>query len=138
MIVVVGTSLLEKFWKEAIGKDVEPLTSRIKVSWTDELSFEELLKQASALSPHTAIFWELMIVDAAGVVHESDTPLSRLHAVANVPIFSYNESFFGSGIVGGPILLVADSSRQAAAAAIRILGGEKPSEIKISPVQFGL
>jgi hypothetical protein len=119
VIVVVGTSVLEKFWKEAIGKDVEPLTGRVKVSWTDELSFEELLKQASALSPHTAIFWELMIVDAAGVVHESDTPLPRLHAVANAPIFSYDESFFGSGIVGGPILLVADSSRQAAAAAIR-------------------
>ena len=134
--VVVGTSLLEKFWKEAIGKEVEPLTNRIKLSWTDELSFEELLKQASALAPHTAIFWELMIVDAAGVVHESDTPLPRLHAVANAPIFSYDESFFGSGIVGGPILLVADSSRRAAAAAIRILGGEKPSEIKIPPVQF--
>jgi hypothetical protein len=36
------------------------------------LPFEELLKQASALPPHTAIFWELMIVDAAGVVHEGD------------------------------------------------------------------
>ena len=77
-----------------------------------------------------------MIVDAAGVVHEDDTPMTRLHAVANAPIFSYDESFFGSGIVGGPILLVADSSRQAAAVAIRILGGEKPSEIRPPPVQF--
>jgi signal transduction histidine kinase len=100
------------------------------------LSFEALLKQASALPPHTAIFWELMIVDAAGVVHESDAPLTRLHAVANAPIFSYDESFFGSAIVGGPLLLVADSSRQAAAVAIRILGGEKPGEIRVPPVQF--
>ena len=75
VIVVVGTSPIEKFWKEAIGKQAEPLTNRIKLSWTDELPFEELLKQASALPPHTAIFWELMIVDAAGVVHEGDLPL---------------------------------------------------------------
>jgi hypothetical protein len=68
VIVVVGTSPIEKFWKEAIGKQAEPLTNRIKLSWTDELPFGELLKQASALPPHTAIFWELMIVDAAGVV----------------------------------------------------------------------
>ena len=136
VIVVVGTSPIEKFWKGAIGKEVAPLANRIKLSWTDELSFEALLKQASALPPHTAIFWELMIVDAAGVVHESDAPLTRLHAVANAPIFSYDESFFGSGIVGGPFLLVADSSRQAAAVAIRILGGEKPSEIRTPPVQF--
>ena len=136
VIVVVGTSPIEKFWKEAIGKEVEPLANRIKLSWTDELSFEALLKQASALPPHTAIFWELMIVDAAGVVHEGDAPLTRLHAVANAPIFSYDESFFGSAIVGGPLLLVADSSRQAAAVAVRILGGEKPGEIRTPPVQF--
>ena len=136
MIVVVGTSPIEKFWKEAIAKEVEPLANRIKLSWTDELSFEALLKQASTLPPHTAIFWELMIVDAAGVVHEGDVPLTRLHAVANAPIFSYDESFFGSAIVGGPLLLVADSSRQTAAVAVRILGGEKPGEIKTPPVQF--
>jgi hypothetical protein len=136
VIVVVGTSPIEKFWKEAIGKEVEPLTNRIKLSWTDELSFGALLKQASALPPHTAIFWELMIVDAAGVVHEGDAPITRLHAVANAPIFSYDEAFFGSAIVGGPLMMVADSSRQAAAVAIRILGGEKPGEIRTPPVQF--
>jgi signal transduction histidine kinase len=114
---------------------VEPLANRIKLSWTDELSFEALLKRASALPPHTAIFWELMIVDAAGVVHEGDEPLRRLHAVANAPIFSYDESFFGNAIVGGPLLLAADTGRLTAAAAIRILNGEKPGEIR-TLVQF--
>ena len=136
VIVVVGTSPIEKFWKEAIGKQVEPLTNRIKLSWTDELPFEELLKQASALPPHTAIFWELMIVDAAGVVHEGNLPLERLHAVANAPIFSYDESFFGNGIVGGPLLLVADTSQLTATVAVRILNGEKAGDIKVSPVEF--
>ncbi len=136
VIVVVGASPIERFWKDAIGKEVQPLASQVKISWTDELSFEALLNQASALPPHTAIFWELMIVDAAGVVHEGPAAITRLHAVANAPIFSYDESFFGGGIVGGPFLLVADSSRQAAAVAVRILGGEKPGEIKTSPVQF--
>jgi signal transduction histidine kinase len=134
--VVVGTSPIEKFWKEAIGKELEPLADRIKISWTDDLSFEALLKRASLLPPHSAIFWELMIVDAAGVVHEGDVPLTRLHAVANAPIFSYDESFFGNEIVGGPLLLVADSSRETAAVAIRILGGEKSSEIRAPVVQF--
>ena len=134
--VVVGTSPVEKFWKEAIGKELEPLANRIRLSWTDHLSFEEFLKQARTLPPNSAIFWELMIVDAAGVVHEGGTALSRLHAVANAPIFSYDESFFGREIVGGPLLLVADSSRQTAAVAARILNGEKAGEIRVSPVQF--
>ena len=50
--------------------------------------------------------------------------------------FSYDESFFGSGIVGGPLLLVADSSRQAAAVAIRILGGEMAGDIITMPITF--
>jgi len=136
IVVVVGTSPIEKFWREAIGKELEPLSSRIKFSWTDHLSFDDLLKQAAALPPQSAIFWELMIVDAAGVVHEGGTPLARLHEVANAPIFSYDESFFGREIVGGPLLLVADTSQQTAAVGIRILGGEKPGDIKIPAVQF--
>jgi signal transduction histidine kinase len=133
--VVVGSSPIEKFWKDTIGKEAEPLADRVAVSWTDHLSFEDLLKQAAAMPPHSAIFWELMIVDAAGVVHEGSTPLKKLHAVANAPIFSYDESFFGQ-IVGGPIMLVADTSRQTVAIAIRILGGEKAGDIKTPPVEF--
>lgn len=134
--VVVGTSPIEKFWKDEIAKEAEPLTNRVTLSWTDHLSFEELLKHAAALPPQSAIFWELMIVDAAGVVHDGNAALARLHKAANAPIFSYDESFFGSAIVGGPLLLVADTSRQTAAVAVRILGGEKAGAIKTSPVQF--
>src|SRR6185312_8537911 len=136
ILVVVGASPIEKFWKDTIAKEVEPLANRVRLSWTDDLSFDALLKQASALPPQSAIFWELMIVDGAGVVHEGGTALARLHAVANAPIFSYDESFFGNEIVGGPLLLVADSSRETAAVAIRMLGGERPSEIKVPVVQF--
>ena len=136
VMVVLGTSPNEKFWKEAIGKELEPLANRIKLSWTDELSFEALLKRASALPPHSAIFWGNMIVDAAGVVHEGDLPLERLHAVANAPIFSYNQAYFGSAIVGGPLLSPADIGREIGAVAIRILGGERPSEIRTPVVQF--
>ena len=134
--VVVGTSPIEKFWKEAIAKEAETLSNRISFSWTDHLSFDELLKRAATLPPQSAIFWELMIVDAAGVVHEGGTPLTRLHAVAKAPIFSYDEAFFGREIVGGPLLLVADTGRQTAAVAVRILGGEKPGDIETPPVQF--
>lgn len=108
VMVVVGTSPIEKFWKETIAKEVEPLTDRIKLSWTDHLSFDQLLKDASKLPPRTAIFWELMIVDAAGVVHEGNAAIAKLHAVASAPIFSYDEAFFGEGMVGGPFLHVID------------------------------
>jgi signal transduction histidine kinase len=137
VIVVIGTSPIEKFWKEAIAKEVEPLSNRVRFSWTDHLSFDKLLKQVAALPPHSAIFWGQMAVDAAGVVHEGGMALAKLHAVTNAPIFSYDESFFGREILGGPLLVTADSGRQTAAVAVRILGGEKPGDIETPVVQFG-
>jgi len=134
--VIVGTSPIEKFWLEEIGREVKPLANRIALTWTNDLSFEDILKRAAALPPRSAIFWELMLVDATGVVHEGETPLTRLHAVANAPIFSYDESFFGRGIVGGPLLSVLEGSRQTAAVAVRILGGEKAGDIQVPVVQF--
>ena len=134
--VVVGSSPVEQFWKDEIGKAVKPLESRVSFAWTANLSFDDILKHAAALPPRSAIFWELMIVDAAGVVHEGNAALAKLHAVSNAPIFSYDESFFGREIVGGPLLRVLDSSRQTAAVAVRILAGEKAGDIKIPPVSF--
>jgi signal transduction histidine kinase len=134
--VVVGTSPIEKFWREEIAKEISPLADRIALTWYDTLSFEGILKHAAALPPHSAIFWELMIVDAAGVVHEGSAALSRLHAVAKAPIFSYDESFFGHGIVGGPLLSVLEGSSRTAEVAIRILGGERAGDIKTAPIAF--
>jgi hypothetical protein len=132
--MVVGTSPIEKFWKDAIGQEVEPLASRVAFSWTDHLSFEDLLRHAAAHPPQSAIFWELMIVDAAGVVHEEGKALAKLHAVANAPIFSYTDAFFGREIVGGPHVPVIEHGERVGEIAVRILGGEKAGEIKIPPV----
>jgi signal transduction histidine kinase len=137
VMIVLGASPLEQSWKEEIAKEVDPLSNRLQFSWTSHLSFDEVLKQAGALPPNSAIFWGQMAVDAAGVVHEGGVALTSLHAVANAPIFSYDEAFFGRAIVGGPLLLTADTSRQTAALAVRILGGEKPGDIN-TVVQFGI
>lgn len=137
ILVVVGTSPIEKFWKDAIAKQVAAVTGGVTLSWTDRMTFEELLQRASKLPRYTAIFWELMIVDAAGVVFEGNSALARLYAVANAPIFSYDESFFGRETVGGPFLRVADTSRQTAAVAVRILQGENAGDIRVPPVEFG-
>jgi signal transduction histidine kinase len=135
--VVVGNSPIEKYWKEEIGNDVKPLANRIALTWYNELSFEDILKHAAALPPRSAIFWELMVVDAAGLPHEEGAALASLHAVANAPIFSYTDAFFGRDIVGGPHVPVLEAGQKAAEVAVRILGGEKAGDIKTLPVGFG-
>jgi signal transduction histidine kinase len=134
--VVGGASPLETFWLAELKKNVEPFENRVAFVWFNGLPFEEILKRSSDLPPHTVLFWHLMLVDGAGVAHEGDLALRSLHAVANAPIFSYQEAFFGQDTVGGPMHSIAVASSKSAEVAIRVLGGEKPDDIKVEPIGF--
>lgn len=132
--VVVGTSPIEIFWREEIGRVSEAFKDRVNFLWYDTFSFDDILKHAATTSPNTAIFWELMIVDAAGRTYDDGTALSKLYGVANAPIFSYTDAFFGREIVGGPHIPVLETGREIGAVAVRLLGGAPPETIKVAPV----
>ncbi|MBR1173762.1 HAMP domain-containing histidine kinase [Bradyrhizobium sp. KB893862 SZCCT0404] len=134
--IVIGASPLERYWLDEVKRELKPLDERLELVWFSDLSFEEILKRAAKLPPHTVLFWGLMSVDAAGIVHESDIALRSLHAVANAPIFSYQDPFFGGNTVGGPMHSVAETSARTVSVAIRVLGGEKPSSINYEPLGF--
>jgi len=134
--VVNGASSNEIFWLGEMHRELALLTGRIELRWYNEKSFEEILIDAAGLPPHSAIFWHLMNVDATGVAHEANDALNKLSRSANAPIFSYDSSFFGEAIVGGPMHSVRELSQITAAVAIRILNGEKAGGIKTPPTGF--
>jgi len=134
--VVIGASPLEKFWLDEAKSEASPFESRVVFVWYADLSFENILKRTTALPPRTVLFRGLMSVDAAGVVQEGDLALRSLHAVASAPIFCFREAFFGGDPVGGPMHSIAESTGKSVNAAIRILGGVKPSDIKTEPAPF--
>ena len=134
--VVIGNSPNERFWLEEFRKELKPFEKRVKFAWFNDLSFEDILKHAAALPPHSAIFWFLMSVDAAGIAHEGGNALSRLHDVASAPIFSFSDAFFGRDLVGGPMNSVTGMALQTASVAMRILRGEKPGDIKTPPATY--
>ncbi len=137
MAVVIGNSPIEKYWLELMRTEFKPFESRVSFTWFNELSFEEMLKRASALPPKSAIFYGLLVVDATGVTHEEGRALAALHAVANAPMFAAFDVFLGQGIVGGPLINVADLSQQAASVAVRVMDGEPPGSIKVPPIGPG-
>jgi signal transduction histidine kinase len=136
IVVVNGASPNEKFWLDELRNDARTLENQVEFIWYDDISFADILKKTAALPPHTAIFWHLMNVDATGVGYEGDSALRQLYAVANAPIFSYDDGFFGDEIVGGPMYSVVDIGRLTATVAIRILSGEKPTDVRPAPVRY--
>lgn len=134
--IVNGTSPNEKFWHGEIQREVSSFENRLTLKWYDNLSFVEILKDAAQLPPHSAIFWHLMNVDAAGIAYEEMDSLKALSSVSSAPIFSYDDSFFDGAIVGGAMFSVAESSAITAKVANRILSGEKAGNIKIESIHY--
>jgi signal transduction histidine kinase len=135
--VVMGNSLHERNFVEQMHTAFQPLANRVTFTWFNELSFNDMMKQAARLPPHSAIFWLALIVDAAGVSHQEFDAMTLLRAVANAPIFSFVDAYLGKGIVGGPLISVRDVGKAAAHAAVRILDGETPADVRTSPIGFG-
>jgi hypothetical protein len=122
--VVIGASPLERFWAKALRDAVEPFTNRVRVTWFNDLSFDETLRQVATLPPHSFILFGLLLRDAAGVTHNQDNVLQRLHAAANAPINGVFQNQLGRGIVGGRLNPAEAAGAASARIAIRILRGE--------------
>jgi signal transduction histidine kinase len=134
--IVNGTSPIERFWTEQIRRDLAPLIGRVELKWYNDLPFNDLLKETEHLPRHSAIFLALMNVDAAGIMIETGNALNKLSASANAPIFSFDESFFGEALVGGPMFSVREGGETTAAVALRILNGENAGDIKTPPIKY--
>ncbi|HWX29326.1 MAG TPA: histidine kinase dimerization/phospho-acceptor domain-containing protein [Steroidobacteraceae bacterium] len=135
--VVIGNSPNERFWIGELQRELQPLEGRVTFLYWNDLSFDEVLKRAASLPPNSAIYWNQPQVDAQGAVHEGERALKDLYAIANAPIFSYDDSFFNGEIVGGPMTSVSDGVRTTTDVALRILGGEKPTDIKSTVLEYG-
>lgn len=134
LAVVIGTSPLEQFWRETLQSELRPFTNRLAIEWWHELSFPEMVKRSAALPPRSAIFYAVLMVDAAGNTHVQQRALKRLSANTAAPIFGLHSTQLGEGIVGGPLMSIEQLSWNAAEVAERILRGETPSDIQF-PVQ---
>ena len=135
--VVVGDSPLERFWSDAIRRDWASFEGRVRLHFTDREPFETTLRRVRALPPHSAIYFVLLLVDAAGVPHTQGSAVDDLRRAASVPIFSWSDALLGRGIVGGPLLPLAGIGRETARGALRILEGERPETVPLPVVEPG-
>ena len=128
--VVIGNSPLERFWLAELRQDFQRFTNRVRFTWLNELSFEEMRKRVATLQRNTAILYAVLLVDHAGVPHEQERALNILRRDSNAPVFGAFDSQLGHGIVGGPLYPIEEVGRESARLAVRILNGESPGSIQ--------
>jgi signal transduction histidine kinase len=135
--MIIGNSPPERFWVGEYQRIMGPLLeNKVELIFYNERPFEEILKQVASLPPHSAIFFQTLAVDGAGAVYGDKEPLKRIYEVANAPIFTFDETHFNGEVVGGPMFSPPEGARPIAAAAVRMLGGEKGSDINVPPIEF--
>ena len=129
VFVVVGASHLEQVWLAEMKRTFHRFEGRVTFLWANELSFAEMMARCASLPPHSAILFAILSLDAKGVPQVEEHALAELHRAANAPVFGLRSTQLGLGIVGGPLLSIEDLSRNTAAVARRLLGGEAPQSI---------
>ena len=136
LFIVIGNSPLESYWKEQLDASLQSFKSRLSITWLTDLSFNDLLTRVANLPPRSVIYFALVSPEVVGVPKDEDTALAKLYQVANAPIFTYLDAYFGKGVVGGPMISGETYTREAADAAVRILRGEHAADIHELPIRF--
>ena len=130
--IAIGDSPLEQFWVADLRRSFQRFETRVTLHWLNKLSAEEMVKRVLTLPPSSAIYYATVRIDASGEPQEEDRVLARLHDAGRSPIFTYIDTDFGRGIVGGRMLSTQDIAQQSAAVGVRLLHGESPASIKIA------
>ena len=125
--VVVGDTPLERYWRQQLERDSAALAGRVSFVWLAGLSLPQMTQRIAALPPHSAVFYALLLVDAAGVPHERMEALGQLRRAAPVPIFGLYENELGQGVVGGPYSSQTRIGHEAARVALRLLNAATPA-----------
>ncbi|PSO17519.1 sensor histidine kinase [Bradyrhizobium sp. MOS002] len=136
--MIIGNSPAERLWIGDLQQELKRLIEKNKVEliFYNERPFAEILKAVAKLPPHSAILFQQLMVDGAGAVYGDKNPIKRISEVANAPIFKINTPLGRDVAVGGPMFSPAEAARPTAAVAVRMLGGEKGSDIRVPPIEL--
>src|SRR5688572_4619039 len=124
VFVILGATPLERYWAVEFQKAFEPYAGRIKFTWANDMSFEQMLDVVSKLPPHSFVLLGLLMRDASGVTYNEDAALARLHVASRAPINGLYQHQVGLGIVGGRLYQGELQGVESARVAARILCGE--------------
>ena len=94
------------------------------------LSIRDVKQRVATLPDHTTILYTGINFDSDGTYVAADM-LPVIAEVANRPIIVDGEAYFGTGATGGLILSPDQIGREAAGLVLRILNGERVSDIPL-------
>jgi signal transduction histidine kinase len=107
----------------------KPYPEKIDLIDLTKLPMQETLAGVGSLPPDTIVLYSSILRDGTGQSFVPREALSLVSRAANAPVFGFYETLLGFGIAGGRLVSFEQQGREAAAFALRMMGGESPASI---------
>jgi PAS domain S-box-containing protein len=127
--VVVGTAETDRYWGAVIDHDLRQHQPGLNVIDLLGLPPDQLLKQVSALPPHTVVFFQAIPEEEAQPVIGTYEIVSAI--AQRFPTYCFVNRCLGHGVIGGSYPNPAEQEIDAGELAARILLGEAPENIPV-------
>ena len=127
--VVVGSAETDQYWGAVINQGLRRRQPRLNVINLSGLATDQLLKQVSALPPHTVVFFQVIPNEEAQPVVGTNEIVSTI--TKRFPTYCFVDGCLGQGIIGGSYPDSVEQEKDAGELAARILSGERPDDIPV-------
>ncbi|MFZ7112468.1 MAG: sensor histidine kinase [Desulfatiglandales bacterium] len=127
--IIWGTSPNDAASERIFRKDFKPYVEKIGLIDLTRLSLEETLARVGSLPTDSLVFYGTIFRDGAGKSFVPRDVLPLIAGASKVPVFGFPDTYLGFGIVGGRLVSWKEHGREAAALALRVMGGESPASL---------
>ncbi|MHC1727437.1 MAG: ATP-binding protein [Syntrophobacteraceae bacterium] len=127
--LVAGVTPNDSATEQVLRNALKPHFEKLELIDLTKLPLQDILARVGSLPQDTIVLYASIFKDGEGRSFTPREALSLVSRAANAPVFGLYEPFLGYGIVGGHLVSFEHMGREAAALALRILGGESPASI---------
>jgi signal transduction histidine kinase/ABC-type uncharacterized transport system substrate-binding protein len=132
VVVLSGTTAWDRQVETGFRKAMQGVTD-LQFSYWDNLPVPVIREHLAKLSRNTIVIYLSIESDVTGQVFIPRDLLPSFTKASLAPIYGLSENFIGFGVVGGSVINLEHQGREVAQIALRVLGGEKPSDIPPTP-----
>ncbi|MGC9947470.1 MAG: PAS domain S-box protein [Bryobacteraceae bacterium] len=124
VLVVNGTSAFDQNQERSAREQLKPWGGKLRIAYLSDLPAEEMLRRVSGPLPKTVILYLGIFQDVSGRSFIPDDFARVLSQSASAPVFSMQDNWLDTGIVGGSMTSFREDGAAAGRLALKILNGE--------------
>ena len=134
--LVSGVSSDDIYSEKILRKGLEPYLKKLELIDLTKMPMPEILTRLGSLPQDTIVLYSSIFRDETGRSFVPREALLMISRASNAPVFGLYETFMGYGIVGGRLVSFEELGREAAAMALRIMGGESTESIPFGESRY--